>query len=102
MTFWIRWQGAGGPQGPPIGEYATRDEAEAARLDSVLYSLAEGLRVVSLLLVPFMPEATERLLRALGQDDLSLANARFGSVGGGARCGPLDPLFPRIEAVAQS
>ena len=40
MTFWIRWQGAGGTQGPPIGEYATRDEAEAARLDRLRFEAA--------------------------------------------------------------
>ena len=63
-----------------------KDEAQAERLDAALYALAEGLRVVSLLLVPFMPEATDKLLTALGQDDRSLEAARFGSVGGGARC----------------
>jgi methionyl-tRNA synthetase len=47
--------------------------------------------------VPFMPQATEKLLEALGQDDRTLGEARFGSVGGGARCGALAPLFPRVE-----
>jgi methionyl-tRNA synthetase len=74
-----------------------KDDSQAARLDSTLYSLAEGLRVLSLLLVPFMPQAAEKLLAALGHDDLTLATARFGSVRGGARCGSLEPLFPRIE-----
>jgi len=79
-----------------------KDEANAERLDSVLYSLAEGLRVVSLLLVAFMPEATDRLLAALGHPDRSLETARFGSVGGGAECAPLEPLFPRVEEAAAS
>jgi methionyl-tRNA synthetase len=57
---------------------------------------------VSLLLVPFMPDATERLLAALGQDDPSLERARFGSVGGGARVDELEPLFPRLEAAAST
>jgi methionyl-tRNA synthetase len=74
-----------------------KDDANADRLDQVLYSLAEGLRVVSLLLHPFMPEATAKLLDALGQDDRSLANATLGAVGGGTRVGELAPLFPRIE-----
>jgi hypothetical protein len=35
MTYTIHWQSADGTQGPPLGEYATRDEAEAARLNQV-------------------------------------------------------------------
>ncbi len=79
-----------------------KDEAQAGRLDAALYSLAEGLRVVSLLLVPFMPDATDKLLSALGQADRSLETARFGSVGGGATVDELEPLFPRVEAAAST
>ena len=79
-----------------------KDDAQAGRLDAALYALAEGLRVVSLLLVPFMPEATDKLLAALGHEDRSLEAARFGSVGGGNRCEELEPLFPRVEAAASA
>ena len=58
---------------------------------------AEGLRVVSVLLHPFLPDASERLLAALGRGDLSLEGAEFGQVGGGARVEELEPLFPRVE-----
>ena len=34
-----------------------KDDAEVERLDQVLYTLAEGLRVVSVLLHPFMPNS---------------------------------------------
>ena len=47
-------------------------------LDQVLYTLAEGLRVVSVLLHPFMPGSAERLLAALGREDLSLDGAALG------------------------
>ena len=76
----------------------SKDEAQAGRLDEVLYGLAEGLRVVSVLLHPFMPTSAERLLEALGRPDLSLEDARFGAVGGGASIGELGQLFPRVEA----
>jgi methionyl-tRNA synthetase len=76
----------------------SKDESQAARLDEVLYGLAEGLRVVSVLLHPFMPTSAERLLEALGRPDLSLEDARFGAVGGGASIGELGQLFPRVEA----
>jgi methionyl-tRNA synthetase len=75
-----------------------KHESEGERLDQILYGLAEGLRVVSILLHPFVPESTEKLMAALGQDDLSLDAARLGGVGGGARIGDLAPLFPRIES----
>ncbi|MET0510759.1 MAG: methionine--tRNA ligase [Thermoleophilaceae bacterium] len=76
----------------------SKDESQADRLDQVLYGLAEGLRVVSVLLHPFMPGSAERLLSALGQEGLSLDGARLGSTGGGARIGDLGQLFPRVES----
>jgi methionyl-tRNA synthetase len=73
-----------------------RDPAAAERLDEVLYALAEGLRVVTVLLHPFVPDAAERLLGALGDDDLSLDRARLGAGSGGVRAAELAPLFPRV------
>jgi methionyl-tRNA synthetase len=73
-----------------------KDNANAKRLDAVLAGLAEGLRVTSVLLHPFMPESIEALLTALGDPDLSLARARFGAGEGGTRIGELAPLFPRV------
>ena len=64
----------------------------------MLYTLAEGLRVVSVLLHPFMPDTAERLLAALGHEDLALEGAALGAVAGGARLGELGQLFPRVEA----
>jgi methionyl-tRNA synthetase len=79
-----------------------KDEAQSGRLDSALYALAEGLRVVSLLVLPFVPTAAGKLLEALGHEDRSLEAVRFGSAGGGARIGALEPLFPRVEAAASA
>jgi methionyl-tRNA synthetase len=77
-----------------------KDDGQAERLDSVLLGLAEGLRVVSLLLWPFVPTAADRLLDALGAVDRSVEAARFGHVVGGARLGELGQLFPRVEPAA--
>jgi methionyl-tRNA synthetase len=74
-----------------------KDEAAGDRLDQALYTLAEGLRVVSVLLHPFMPGSAERLLAALGQPDLALERAQLGAVGGGASIDELGQLFPRVE-----
>ena len=75
-----------------------KDESESGHLDQVLYSLAEGLRVVSVLLLAFVPASAERLLGALGREDPSLDTAQFGALPGGARTGELGQLFPRVEA----
>jgi methionyl-tRNA synthetase len=79
-----------------------RDDSAAEQLDAVLYGLAEGLRSVSLLLHPFMPEKTALVLAALGHEGRDLDGARFGAVGGGTRIGELEPLFPRIEQVTSA
>jgi methionyl-tRNA synthetase len=75
-----------------------REEAAAGQLDQVLYELAEGLRVTTLLLHPYMPTTTDRLLDALAEPDRSLR--RFGSRQGGQSIGELSPLFPK-SAVGQ-
>jgi methionyl-tRNA synthetase len=74
-----------------------KDESAAEELDSVLYTLAEGLRVAAVLSEPVLPTTSARLLAALGQEDRSLANARLGAADGGARVGDLGQLFPKVE-----
>jgi methionyl-tRNA synthetase len=73
----------------------SKDESAGARLDAVLYGLAEGLRVTTLLLHAYMPETTARLLDALGESGRELAE--FGSRGGGQSLGELAPLFPKLQ-----
>ncbi len=73
-----------------------KDEADPARLDEVLYSLVEGLRVVTLMLVPYLPETSEKLLGTLGEEGRGLAE--LGSRGGGQSVERVPPLFPKIES----
>jgi methionyl-tRNA synthetase len=74
-----------------------KDDAKAAELDQTLRSLAEGLRVVTVLLAPYIPETADKLLRALGTDDLSLDGAVFGARPGGSRIEKPPPLFPKPQ-----
>jgi methionyl-tRNA synthetase len=77
-----------------------KDEADPERLDEVLYSLVEGLRVATLLLVPYLPKASETLLAALGEEGRQLAE--LGSRGGGQAIERIPHLFPKmIEPEAQ-
>jgi methionyl-tRNA synthetase len=74
-----------------------KEDSQSERLETVLYALAEGLRVVSVLLHPFVPTTAEKLLTALGREDRSIEGARFGAGSGGATVGELGQLFPKVE-----
>jgi methionyl-tRNA synthetase len=74
-----------------------KDEAQAAELDTTLRSLAEGIRAVTVLLHPYMPETAAKLLAALGDERLELESAGFGARPGGGRVGKLAPLFPKPQ-----
>jgi methionyl-tRNA synthetase len=74
-----------------------KDLTHADDLDRVLSTLAEGLRVVSVLLHPYLPDSTERLLAVLGAPDTSFAAAGFGA-GTVRNVQPLEPLFPKKDA----
>ncbi len=50
----------------------------------MLASLAEALRVLSVLLSPYIPEGSAKALEALGSPDLSLAGARLRQAHAGA------------------
>ena len=67
------------------------------RLDQVLYGLAEGLRVVSVLLHPFMPDAAERLLAALGREDARWSARAWARRRVARALGELGQLFPKVE-----
>jgi methionyl-tRNA synthetase len=72
-----------------------KDEADPERLDEVLYNLIEGLRATTLMLVPFLPRTSERLLTALGEESLELSE--LGSRPGGQAVERVPQLFPKIE-----
>jgi methionyl-tRNA synthetase len=79
-----------------------KDPDAAARLDEVLYGLVEGLRVLTVLLNPYLPAATAQLCAALGEPEAgvpSLAGAGFGARAGGYTVEKLPPLFPKVEPV---
>jgi methionyl-tRNA synthetase len=76
-----------------------KDAERAQDLDEVLAALAEGLRVVTLLLVPYLPISTSTLLDALGVSDRTLAAAHWGAEPPAAQIAPIAPLFPKVEPV---
>jgi methionyl-tRNA synthetase len=76
-----------------------KDPEAAQELAATLYGLAEGLRVVSVLLHPYIPHTTGKLLAALGAegDAAELTSAEFGRGAGGQAVAELDPLYPKLE-----
>jgi methionyl-tRNA synthetase len=72
-----------------------RHPDSAGALDQTLASLVEGIRVLSVLLHPYMPSSTELLLEAIGAPDTGYEGAAYASLGGSARVSELQPLFPK-------
>ncbi|HLH15445.1 MAG TPA: methionine--tRNA ligase [Solirubrobacteraceae bacterium] len=77
-----------------------KDEGRRGELEQVLASLWEGLRVVTVMITPFIPQSAGRLLEALGESDASLAAAGYAARVGGATVSTIPPLFPRLEDAA--
>jgi methionyl-tRNA synthetase len=84
------------------------DEEQGARLRTVLYTCAEGLRALAVLLSPVMPQSTAKLWDALGvEDSLGEITAQpireagtWGALQPGTTVSTLAPLFPRVEQTA--
>jgi methionyl-tRNA synthetase len=70
-----------------------RDATRADELAQVLASLAEGLRVVTVALAPYIPGRTATLLGALGA--LGSGERAFAASGSGAPVTAIPPLFPK-------
>lgn len=82
-----------------------KDDAQRSRLGTVLYTAAEGLRALAVLLSPVMPESTEKLWIALGaaeslgrlHDQPIREAGAWGALKPGTSVNGLAPLFPRVE-----
>jgi methionyl-tRNA synthetase len=76
-----------------------KDQAQAQRLDEVLYNLIETCRVLAVLLNPFLPGITTKIYAQLGlagsPDKFSEAN--WGGLQPGHQTGEPAPLFPRKD-----
>ncbi len=80
-----------------------KDPTKKAELATVMYNLAESLRVISILISPFMPETAPKIWAQLGMTK-DFASVRlddvkngWGGLPAGQHIGEAEPLFPRIE-----
>jgi methionyl-tRNA synthetase len=82
-----------------------KDESRRERLGTVLYTAADGLRALAVLLSPVMPDATGKLWSALGvagelgalTDQVIVDAGHPGQLPAATRVHAIEALFPRIE-----
>jgi len=79
-----------------------RQENKKERLSHVIYHLSESLRIVSLLIYPFIPETALKIWKQLGiEDNIEKMNipedTKWGILKPGTEIKPGENLFPRIE-----
>ncbi len=78
-----------------------KDESKTGRLASVLYNLCECLRIVSVLVAPFLPATAPLIQAQIGAQESEIAwdtAAKWGVLSSAARIQKGDALCPRIDA----
>lgn len=76
-----------------------KDESKKARLAAVMYNLCESLRIVSVLIAPFMPQTAKAIQSSFGATDVfSWEQAgTWGLIPDGTAIAKTVALFPRID-----
>ena len=77
-----------------------KDPAQAERLRAVMYNLAEALRIIAILIAPFVPVTAPKIYEQLGlgkPESFFMADAVWGKLATGTKVQKGEPLFPRIE-----
>ena len=79
-----------------------KDEEKKDRLASVMYNLAEGLRIVGVLITPFLPDTAAKMKEQLGITDDAQYSwdsvQEYGKLAAGTMVKKGAALFPRIDA----
>ncbi len=75
-----------------------KNEADMPRLGTVLYNLAEAIRIIAALLGSFMPDTAAKIAAQLGTDVLDFGSTKsFGVLKAGDKVGEAVPIFARID-----
>ena len=76
-----------------------KDEEKKARLGTVLYNLLEGIRYIAILLSPFMPETSDKIMEQLNFDNKDYDTLdSFGTLKPGVKVNKAVPLFNRLDS----
>ena len=73
-----------------------KDEASSDRLKTVLYNLIESIRFIGVLLSPFMPETSEKILCQINAKDKDYDSLTF-TENNEISVGEATPLFARLD-----
>ena len=77
-----------------------KDSSKRDRLEGVLYNLLEALRFISVLILPFMPDTAEKIMKQIGVADpysQKLDSIKeWGGLNPGANLQGGEALFPRV------
>ena len=77
-----------------------KDEANKARLGTVLYNLLESIRICAVLLSPVIPDAADKIFAQIGTDIKCYdSTSVFGKLEAGKSVGTPEVLFSRIDEV---
>ncbi|OEU73491.1 MAG: methionine--tRNA ligase [Desulfuromonadales bacterium C00003068] len=77
-----------------------KDTDKKEQLGGVMYNLLEAIRLVGLLVGPFMPDTATQILNILGEDGQNLSlndQDQWGGLKAGVTIEKATPMFPRIE-----
>lgn len=76
-----------------------KDEAQKPRLDNVLHNLAETIRIISVLIHPFMHTTSDAIRKQLGlwYADVAWEDAYEFEMMNGEQVKKGDPIFPRLD-----
>ena len=79
-----------------------KDPANKELLASVMYHLAESIRVAAHLVAPYLVETAPKILEQLGiNESLSIENLKFGANLGGIKVSKGEALFKRLDIKAE-
>lgn len=79
-----------------------KDKSKKERLESVLYTALDGIRAISLLVYPFIPETAQKIRKQLNiSDPLEKENfsqlKKVKTLKSNVQIGEIVPIFPRLE-----
>ncbi len=75
-----------------------KDEAQKARLGTVLYNLIEAIRFLAVMIKPFMPDTSDKIFAQTGANGNSYDElGKFGVLNAGIKVGEATPLFARVD-----
>lgn len=76
-----------------------KNEEDKPRLGTVLYNLAETIRIIAALLSSYMPETAQKIAAQINADNIDYESTKtFGLLKPGTKVGEAVPLFARIDA----